>query len=160
MFLQGNNLFSAFDVYTGRQLWKRSVPVELGSTGRFKGGRFVAAEDAVYLVSADTLLGWDADTAKPLANFKFSEKDSWHDLKVYKDVLIALGRSRVVALDRHTGQVLWEHDEPVSSVAVGGGRAYCLSLSGGAEQARRRGAKAPSSALESAFLTLTRETTD
>jgi outer membrane protein assembly factor BamB len=117
LFIEGINVFSARDVYTGRVLWKKELP-ELNTFGMYYnetfnpdpydrsynqvhipganlyGSNFVATEDRVYLIQGATCLVLDAVTGETLAEWTLPEKDGigapkWGHLGVFGDRLIA-----------------------------------------------------------------------
>jgi len=88
-------------------------------------GRKASADDAVYVVSGRHFLHWMEPPGKLLPDFHFAEEDSWGSPKVWHDQVFLPSDRRVLALDRHTGKILWAFDEFGGDLAVGGGKVFC-----------------------------------
>ena len=118
LFIEGMDLLSARDVYTGRVLWKRSLPgldnfgVYFDSTYRdtpldpaynqvhipganARGTNFVATSDAVYVLHGDGCVVLDAATGETQQEIRLpstsptDQPDAWGYLGVWEDSLIA-----------------------------------------------------------------------
>ena len=142
-FIEGPRMVSCFDAYTGRKLWVWRPPEsdkeiwDLDShaaNNQFVqwafqpiAGRFVSTGDAVYITSGRTLYAVDAATGGPLHGFSFSLKDDWGAAKVVGDHLYIPTASRVLALDRLTGRIQWEHTDSGGTLAAGPDRLFCLA---------------------------------
>ncbi|MCK4850896.1 MAG: PQQ-binding-like beta-propeller repeat protein, partial [Phycisphaerae bacterium] len=106
LFIQGMNMLSARDVYTGKVLWKRTFPA-LGTDGVFydgddtgqphipganaRGTNYVVAPDRIYLAIGGKCAVLDPATGKTLNTFRLpasSRARRWAYLGVYKDLLI------------------------------------------------------------------------
>ena len=116
LFIQGIDLISARDVYTGRVLWKRRLP--LATRGVYwdrtykpdplnlsynqvhipganaRGTNFVATPDAVYVLAGGGCLKLDPATGKTLAEFKLpadaaGRRPTWGYIGVHHSRLIA-----------------------------------------------------------------------
>lgn len=111
LFIQGDESFSARDVYTGRVLWKRDLP-GLNKEGVFftatydpdplvtgynqthfpganlRGANFVATEDKIYLVKDEKCLVLESATGKTVNTLYLPGKESWGYIGVYEDTLI------------------------------------------------------------------------
>ncbi|MBN1342562.1 MAG: PQQ-binding-like beta-propeller repeat protein, partial [Phycisphaerae bacterium] len=118
LFIEGNDVFSARDVYTGQVLWRRSA-LDLGTFGVYydstykdnpfdttynqvhipganaRGSNFVVTADRVYLLAQEKCLVLDATNGKTLATFSLpakpgaKDKPKWGYIGAYKDWLIA-----------------------------------------------------------------------
>ena len=145
MFLQGHTTLAAVDIYTGRILWEKTI--EKGSSpgrrGNFYDGdhhtgyHFCAVEDGIYLTYPDRCLWIDPVTGKTRAEFRLPESTArWGRIRVWNDLLIASifdtakhegsVPTRLVALNRKTGDIIWDHSPEASCpiVAIGGDRVY------------------------------------
>ena len=145
MFLQGHTTLAAVDIYTGRILWEKTI--EKGSSpgrrGNFYDGdhhtgyHFCAVEGSIYLTYPDRCLRIDPVTGKTLAEFRLPESTArWGRIRVWNNLLIASifdtekhegsTPTRMVALDRKTGDIVWDHAPQASCpiVAIGGDRVY------------------------------------
>ncbi|REJ67016.1 MAG: hypothetical protein DWQ31_12790 [Planctomycetota bacterium] len=145
MFLQGHTTLGAADIYTGRMLWEKTI-VKGSSPGRrgnfydgddHTGYHFCAVPDAVYLTYPKTCLKFDPVTGKTLAKLAQPiETGSWGRIRVWKDLLIGAvfdserldgaAPTSLVAVNRHTGKLVWRHDAVASCpiVAIGGDRVF------------------------------------
>ena len=158
MLIQGPERFTAVDVYTGRILWQKKLPKgdSPGRRANWKptGYHFVGLQDAIYLGFPDKCLRLDPRTGETQAEFTLPEKDDqWGRMRTWQDLLIVQvfhaveGRgkepSKLLAINRHNGEVLWTKKAELSFpiVAVGGNRVFCVdghleSLYKGADKKR------------------------
>ncbi len=137
MYMEGPQVLSCVDIYTGRVLWKRELPkgTSPGRVGNFfervrVGYHFLAGEDALYISDSDRCRRIDPVTGKDLVTFELpteqGEKGRWGRMRLWKDLLICevfkpfkkigeqkgsgpLVPAEVVAMDRETGEVIWKH---------------------------------------------------
>jgi outer membrane protein assembly factor BamB len=140
LFLEGPRRLAAFDVYTGRPLWQWqpgeddtepwSYHIESRPEVEFLFeplvGRMVSSHDAVYVVSGGRLYAIDAATGQPLANFAFDERADWGAPRIVGDRLFLSAAQRVLALDRHSGDVIWRRADCGGTLAVGADKVFCL----------------------------------
>ncbi|MFH1300669.1 MAG: PQQ-binding-like beta-propeller repeat protein [Planctomycetota bacterium] len=151
MFLQGPGKLTAVDVYTGRILWMipleetpEDSPGRRGQSydGKLVGHHFIALEDSIYLVtSQNTCVRLDPATGKTLAVMKLPDpEDRWGRIRIHEDLLLTsafriskkIGEKygllplELVALNRHTGKVIWRHPAQMSFpvVSLSGDRIY------------------------------------
>ena len=117
LFVQGINMLSARDVYTGRVIWRKDLP-QLNTFGMYYdesfkldiydrsynqlhipganawGTNFVVTHDRIYLIAGQTCLVMDPVTGETLHEWTLEEKPdigvpNWGYICVYKDLLIA-----------------------------------------------------------------------
>jgi outer membrane protein assembly factor BamB len=117
LFLQGIQVLSARDVYTGRVIWRKDIP-ELDTFGMYYdesfkpdifdrsynqlhipganawGANFVVTEDRLYLITGPKCLVMDPATGESLHEWTLPEKPdigvpNWGYIGVYEDLLIA-----------------------------------------------------------------------
>ncbi len=149
LFIEGINVLSARDVYTGRVLWRREFP-ELNTLDMYytdtynpdpfyRGGNqrhypganafgtnFIATKDRIYLVCENACLVLDPATGDVLDRFELpvdeeGENQNWGYIGVYEDLLIA-GASPL-----H----VFEHDKKfvvMSNNQFGMGSKYIIAL--------------------------------
>ena len=136
MFIQGPQVLTAVDVYTGRILWQ--IPLKKGlSPGRranwnSTGFHFMATDDLVYLVYEKVCRVLDTETGKQVKELKLPEEQlSFGRIRIWRDWLIVpaftehkeygLVPSRMIAMDRYDGKTIWEHKSDLSFpfIAVG-----------------------------------------
>ncbi len=128
----------AIDVYTGRLLWKTQVE-------HFT--RYASMDDGVYVAGGDQCLVLDPASGQPRQRFAFRieglASPQVSDIRVGGEVIvIAVAQEKVraihqglwdsqvlVALDRHTGDELWQrtatHRFNNSGLAISGGTVFC-----------------------------------
>ena len=165
-FIMGRGTLTAVDIYTGRVLW------ETGSHGP-RPQQFAAAEDALYLSSADKIMMVDPATGEIIAQISLRDADgNIGELFVWLDYLVAATPTKVVAMNRFDGAVLWQQavgadivprlgrkyysksKYPGSSgIAVGGGKVFLIAGSDPAQRgaAKRRGETVAAAAALKAF---------
>ncbi len=146
LFIQGINLLSARDVYTGRVLWKREFE-DLGTFDVFfdktyedlpldpkynqvhipganaRGTNFVATEDRVYIVEGNACHALDPATGKTVGKFELpgddaNQQENWGYIGVYKNVLIG-GVGFAMYRDRNS--LKFDADNKLSSSKAGFG---------------------------------------
>ncbi|QDU06703.1 PQQ-binding-like beta-propeller repeat protein [Gimesia aquarii] len=151
MFLQGPGKLTAVDVYTGRILWQ--IPLEetpednpgrrgQGYNKKVVGHHFIAIKDGLYLVtSQNTCRRIDPATGKTLTVMKLpNPEDQWGRIRIHKDLMLTsafriskkIGEKygklplELVAMNRHTGKVVWTHKADLSFpvVSLSGDRIY------------------------------------
>ncbi len=145
MFLQGHTTLAAVDIYTGKILWEKTIKQgsSPGRRGNFYDGdhhtgyHFCAVEGSIYLTYPESCLRIDPRTGETLAEFRLPESTArWGRIRVWNDLLIASifdtakhegsVPTRLVALDRKTGKIVWDHAPEAScpTVAIGNDRVY------------------------------------
>ena len=148
MLVQGPQLLTSVDVYTGRVLWKRRLREGSGPgrRGNFfdvlkPGFHTVAVKDSVYLAYPDACLRLDPKTGETLAEFQFpldlewgtmhGQGFQWGKIRVWKDQLIvSIFRgpvpTGVAAVDRYSGAINWIKEATLTFplVAVGSDKVF------------------------------------
>ena len=166
MFLQGPERLGAVDIYTGRLLWK--IPLQKGSSpgrrGNFYDGdhntgyHFLALSDAIYLAQDTTCRHLDPATGKQHGEFKLPDEGNyWGPIRAADDLLIvqvfdslkkAARPVKLVALNRKTGELVWqrEAERAFPLVAIGDQKLFCLDGNlPGLFNAWKRGGRTPAS---------------
>jgi len=102
LFIEGADMLRAVDIYTGRLLWKKSLP----GLGRFYdstshqpgageiGSNYVSLEDSVYVVYGSAILHLDAATGRLRNEFRLSAtadnpQPNWGYIAAWNNQLIA-----------------------------------------------------------------------
>ena len=102
LFIEGENILRALDVYTGRLLWEKNVP-RIGWYYRHTdhhpganeiGSNYVSLPDAVYLFSPRVCMMIDAATGKTKKEFTLPSREGgrparWGSVRVLDNLLIA-----------------------------------------------------------------------
>ncbi len=147
LFVEGINMLSARDVYSGRVLWKRLFD-DLGTFGVYydasykedpldtsynqvhlpganvRGTNFVATEDKVYLVVGGKCIVMDVATGQTIETFSLpvdgdsQQTPTWGYIGVYEDLLIA-GANLIPFSKQHKLKVgIWDNFDTSSSKAL------------------------------------------
>lgn len=101
LFIEGENLLRAVDVYTGCTFWERDFP-GLGYYYRHTahhpganeiGSNYVSLPDAVYVIYKEAILKLDPVTGQTVREFTLADKNSgkpakWGHISVWEDLLI------------------------------------------------------------------------
>ncbi|HUT94049.1 MAG TPA: PQQ-binding-like beta-propeller repeat protein [Thermoguttaceae bacterium] len=127
MFLRVGNDLHAADIYTGRHLWKQSLMAP---------GDFVAAEEAVYVVSGKTCLRLDPATGAPAGEIAVppevaGEKGpGWQQIRIGGDSLVGTAGKHLVCVDRQRGDLRWKFSSPRDGFgfAVGADKVFCVDF--------------------------------
>jgi len=121
------------------------------------GSNYVSSSEAIYVAYGQSCLLLDPATGKKLSEFKLpaepaaEETPTWGHLAIWEDLLIAgaspmmfdgggrIGNSdnwdataskQIVAMNRHTGKVLWTFDSNLAfrhnAIAIGAGKVFCI----------------------------------
>jgi outer membrane protein assembly factor BamB len=141
MFIEGLQLLTAVDVYTGRILWQNKLRSGLSPGRRANwnstGFHLTLAHDAVYLTYEKECLLLDPASGAQIAKITLPEpNDSFGRIRIDDDRMIvpvfrnvdAYGNVpvKILALDRHSGAVLWTKQSSYSFpfVTLGNGRVF------------------------------------
>ena len=73
MFVQGENVLMAYDIYNGVQLWRREVAGAKRANAPHDGGNLALNHDGFFAAIGDHCLRLDPATGKTLATYKFPE---------------------------------------------------------------------------------------
>ena len=144
MFLLAGDVVDAVDAYTGRHLWKSTVPPSEKAERRLSDHRMfsrpadqnvVAASDRLYVLRDTDAQMLDTRTGTILDNLKLSEKDfgadakaSWDEARLVGDTFFIAAGKHLVALDRHTGEVRWSRVGALERVAFALGDGHVFAV--------------------------------
>lgn len=181
MFLQGPEVFTAVDVYTGRILWQIKMPKakSLGRRGNFTniGFHFVALKDSIYLSDAKDILRLDPKTGKVINKFSPpADTKGWGRFRVWNDQLIVTVFSEkdtdtlptgakakqdlptgLVSINRFRGTTTWSRQATHSFqlFSLGANHVFCVdAVMPGLYNAWKRKGKIPKSIKEKFILAL------
>jgi len=135
MLILNGSVLHAIDVYTGRLLWKESIP---GSKHYI-----AAAEDAVYVIRGDVCLRIDPATGSQIGEIPLpkpaKQRSTWMDVRVWENSLIGTSGSRLFSMDRHSGEMRWKFQAECDrfGYAVGSGKVFAVEC--WSAQHQRRG---------------------
>ena len=139
-FNDSTKVLQAYDVYTGRVLWKHDVD---------EFTRFASLTDGVYVAGGNTCVVYDPATGEKLKTFPYHAGESKDelfvaDIRVGEDVAVVavdfakvrriaeglFDSKRLVGLDRKTGKQLWTRMAQDRfnhhGLAIGGGLVFCV----------------------------------
>ena len=129
MFMLAANELHAVDAYTGRHLWKATMPESPKSERRLGDHRqfsrptdqnLIAAKDRVYVLRENDAQVFDAAKGTALTAMTVPNDDAvWDEARIEGDTMfVAIGK-RLIALDRVSGAVKWAHVSEQEHVAFG-----------------------------------------
>ncbi len=136
MFITGPQRLVAVDIYTGRVLWEVESKIFTAMTRGRGGCHTVGASDGIYVCTRGSIFCFDPATGKLLSEFTLpadsTKDDKWGRPRIYQDMLITTvvrgaHDKKLVALDRHSGSLLWMKDaeSSFSYVAIGNDKVFC-----------------------------------
>jgi len=109
LFIEGEHMLRALDVFTGRLLWEKPEPnigfyyrhtVHHPGAGEI-GSNFVSLDDTVYLMAPENCLALDPANGATRAAFTLPPTDGapthWGSIRVWQDLLIATGAPYKIA---------------------------------------------------------------
>jgi len=70
LFVQGEEIVSAYDAYNGTQLWERKIPGAVRVKAKVDGGNIVATEDALYIAAYDRCYRLDPATGQTIREYE------------------------------------------------------------------------------------------
>lgn len=152
LFLLASNDIHAIDAWTGRHLWKTSLPVSDKTKSRLGDHRtfsrptdqnLIATPDSVYVFRENEAVRLDAATGKQLASLTVSGGAHWDEARIAGGTLFIAAGNRLIALDRITGKVRWEHQAPAENVAFALDSERVFSVGYSAERSRSAAAAEP-----------------
>ena len=144
MFLLAGNAVDAVDAFTGRHLWKTTVPPSAKAERRESDHRMfsrpadqnvIATPDKLYVFRDADAQVLDTRTGKLLATLALPEKEFgadakalWDEARVLDGTLFVAAGKWLIALDRHTGAVRWRRAGAQGRVAfaLGEGRVFAV----------------------------------
>lgn len=138
MFMLAANELHAVDAYTGRHLWKATVPESPKSERRLADHRqfsrptdqnLIAAKDRVYVLRESDAQVFDAAKGTALTAMTVPNDESvWDEARLEGDTMfVAIGK-RLVALDRVSGAMKWAHVSEQGHVAFGLGDGHVFTI--------------------------------
>jgi outer membrane protein assembly factor BamB len=160
MLIQGEEVLTSVDVYTGRILWQKKIARGTGPGRRANWGPagfdFVALKDAIYLTHLDRCLVLDPRSGEKTGEFRLPEGDGrWGSIRLVGDLMLVPvfpkkeeGNHplKLMALNRHTGDVIWTRETDVGFPMVAAGKNSIFFVEGdlvglykGADKNRRLG---------------------
>ena len=117
----------AIDAFTGRHLWNREPPKEIGSRPAM-----IAIGDRIFLARNSKCIELDAATGRTVREVPFPVGASgrWANLRIDSKHLVGTIGKQVVCLDRESGRTLWKYEcgRAALSLAVGETKIYCSEL--------------------------------
>ena len=123
VFIQQAWTLAAADIFTGRLLWKVSLPAP-----RDRYHSYAAATDGVYVGCGGELLRLDPATGRTLARIRppAGVPGAWREVAIRGNLLLGQVGRHLVAMDRRSGGVSWSHKcrDELTDFAVGGGRVF------------------------------------
>jgi outer membrane protein assembly factor BamB len=139
MFVQGENVVSAYDVYNGLKLWEREISGAIRVSASHDGSNLAVSRQGLFVAVGDTCLKLDPATGQTQATFRVPSDDGrpgrWGYLAAVGSLVYGSrcpgGQTSdlLFALDAQTGDVRWTHSGkriPHIAVSIGGGRVHFI----------------------------------
>jgi outer membrane protein assembly factor BamB len=148
MFIITYENLHAIDIYTGRYLWKTEMPITPWVEDRHKDSRvygrpvdrnYVATDDSVYVILEEEIHVYSAKDGSKTNVLTFPEgmnqeifQPRWTEVRIDGNLLYAVLDNTLVALNRHTGELVWKRESTLGSTtfAIGDGRVIGLDYEG------------------------------
>jgi outer membrane protein assembly factor BamB len=148
MFIQGENVLMAYDIYNGVELWKRDVAGAKRANAAHDGSNLALNSDGFFVAIGDHCLRIDPASGKTLATYKFPEAD---DNASRRWIYTALGgkllygsrsagrltSDRVFAVEIDGGKHRWVYDGKriaSNAMAIGKGMLFLIDTNVTPEQ--------------------------
>jgi outer membrane protein assembly factor BamB len=156
MFIITHEHLHSIDIYTGRYLWKAEIPKTPWVEARYQDSRvygrpvdrnYVATDDAVYVILEEEIHVYSAEDGTktrvltlPKNMKKAAFQPRWTEVRIDGDLLYSVLDDTLVALNRHTGELIWQRKSTLGSTtfAIGDGRLIGLDFVGTAIGGRGR----------------------
>ncbi|HUT91951.1 MAG TPA: PQQ-binding-like beta-propeller repeat protein [Thermoguttaceae bacterium] len=136
LFIQGENLVMAYDVYNGLKLWERKIPGAMRTNASHDGSNLAASRDGLFVAVGDKCLRLDPKTGETTATYQFPPVDDgksgrWGYVATVGGLLYGgrctSGRESdlVFAIDVQSGKHRWVHKGtriPHIAISIGEGR--------------------------------------
>lgn len=140
MFVQGENVVMAYDLYNGQQLWHRELPGARRGNASHDGSNFAVGPRGLFVGCGEACLRLDVATGETRATYPMAAAPGgfrrWGTLAtvgkfLYGTRAAGAGLSdRLVAIDAETDHEVWHYDAPVIShntVAVADGLVFLVT---------------------------------
>ena len=137
MFILVLDSIHCIDIYTGAYLWKATMPATPAVKLRYYDARlygrdfqknYIAAPDLVYAVLEEEIIAYDAETGEqrftipiPDEIRREEQNPQWTETRLWNDNLFAVLGQTLVAVDRHSGKLVWKRKstQESSTFAIG-----------------------------------------
>ncbi len=115
----------AVDVYTGRVIWERALPVADAKTVQL-----VAVGSGIYLAAGESCLVLDPATGRQTGEIRTPATGVWTNVRVWQDYLVGCVDKHLICVHRDSGETAWTYEcgRAALSVAVGNGKVFCAEL--------------------------------
>jgi len=148
MFIITYENLHAIDIYTGRYLWKAQMPITPWVEDRSKDSRvygrpvdrnYVATDDSIYVILEEEIHVYSTEDGTKTNVLTFPKDmrtnvfhPRWTEVRIDGDLLYAVLDDTLVALNRHTGELVWKRKSTLGSTtfAIGDGHVIGLDFVG------------------------------
>ena len=151
LFIQGENLVMAYDVYNGLKLWQRDIPGAMRTNASHDGSNLAANRDGLFVAVRDKCLKLDPATGETKATYQFPAVDDgktgrWGFVATDGGLLYGSrstggrGSDLLFAVDPQTGQHRWVHTGrriPHITISIGDGRVFFVDTCTDAQQRKQ-----------------------
>lgn len=140
LFIQGENLIMAYDIYNGLPLWRREIPGAMRANASHDGSNLAVSSRGLFVAVRDQCLRLDPATGKTERTYGVPPADDggtgrWGYLSTSGETLFGTrGKAPVAseclfAIDVQSGKTRWKHDGkriPHNSIAIGDGKVFLI----------------------------------
>jgi len=148
MFVQGENVLMAYDIYNGVQLWEREIAGAYRPNASHDGGNLAVCDKGLFVAVGDQCLRLDVATGETIAAYKAPPPTPgnfrrWGYVATDGKLLFGTRASRpgqsdaVFAVDIESGQQRWIHQRGHifhTTIAIGDGQLFLVSTNVTPEQ--------------------------
>jgi outer membrane protein assembly factor BamB len=151
LFVQGENVVMAYDVYNGLKLWEREIPGAMRTSVSHDGSNLALSHDGLFVAVGDQCLQLDPATGQTKAthripNLEDGKSGRWGYVATVGPLLYGSrcpsGRESdlLFALDIQSGKTRWTYAGkriPHIAISIGDGRMFFVDSTATAEQRKQ-----------------------
>ena len=142
LFIQGEEVISAHDIYNGLELWRREIPGAMRVSASHDGSNLAADDRSLFVAVADKCLRLDAETGRTIHTYPLPDDEAgstrWGYVATVDGILLGTAgtapqqSNTLFAVDVSSGRTLWTYAAKRishNSIAVGDGRIHLVDSS-------------------------------
>jgi len=151
LFIQGENVVMAYDVYNGIELWRREIPGAMRTNASHDGSNLAVNHEGLFVAVGDTCLRLDPATGETKATYRVPKSGGgksgrWGYVATVGQLLYGsrcpggLQSDLLFAVDIQSGQPRWVHagrQIPHIGISIGDGRVLFVDACADDQQRQR-----------------------